>query len=52
MTITAQTDNGRVWIDGFISHTFLSDGVFAPIKFLADAGASNTTMLPGAASEL
>lgn len=52
MTITARTDNGRVWIDGFISHTFMRDGVFAPIKFLVDTGASNTTILPGAASEL
>lgn len=52
MAITAQTDNGRVWIDGFISHTFLRDGVSAPIKFLADAGTPNTTMLRGAASEL
>ena len=52
MTITAKTDGGQVWLDGYISHPLLRDGGFTKMRFLVDTGATSTTLLQGAVKEL
>ena len=51
MRIATKVSGTSVWIKGFIFHTALPEGVDT-IRFLVDTGATNTSILQGAAKDL